>query len=197
MSKSLIYSIAGNSIYQDLNNVITFQSGLNVDADGGLHSYNPSNTGLDDNQNAKDGNQWVGIATDRNGIPYKDIQNYYISTTSYQWSQYPVNDHRRYVDSETIPYIVIPPQIRRLAKGIVMGAKCIVTNTLNNKSIVGVVADIGPRDSIGEVSIAMANLLGVNSNPRSGGNSNKVFNYQIFADIPAVVNGITYNLIRA
>ena len=194
---SILCSVGGIPIFQNSNGEVYFTSKAAIDADGGLHAYNSSNTGLDDISDAKNGSQWVGIATDRKGIPYKDIQSYYISTTSYQWSQYQIDDHRRYVDSETIPYIVVPPQVRVLAKGVVMGCKVIITNTLNGKSINAVVADTGPKNKIGEISICAAKLLGINSSPKNGGEDFNVIKYRLFPDVPAIINGVTYNLLKA
>src|SRR5215468_3115940 len=41
-----------------------YVTGMAVDADGSPRAYNPNNTGLDDNQNAKNGDQWVGVVTE-------------------------------------------------------------------------------------------------------------------------------------
>ena len=42
-------------------------------------------------------------------------------------------------------------------------------NTLFNKTVHAIIADIGPRAHLGEGSIALARMLGINPSPRSGG----------------------------
>lgn len=192
----LLCTLEGVKVFQQSDNIISFIANADIDADGGVHAYNSRNTGLDDNKNAKNGSIWVGVATNSRGVPYKDSNGYYISTTAYQWPQYPINDHKRYVDSETVPYVVVSPLIRSNATGIILGCKAIITNTLTKQSIEAVVADIGPKNKLGEISIAAAKAIGINSNPRTGGQDIKVISYVLYPGIPAVVNGVTYNLIH-
>lgn len=119
------------------------------------------------------------------------------SKTAYKFPDKDANDPEAYVDSETIPYIVVPPLVRQKTKGIVLGAKAIVVNTLNGKSVDAVVADIGPRTKIGELSIAAAKAIGIPSSPRTGGTDKKVVLYEIWPGTPAVVGNTTFTLLPA
>lgn len=102
------------------------------------------------------------------------------------------NDHA--IDAETVPYVVTPPLIIAKTHGIVLGCKARVTNTRTGQSAVAVVADIGPRRKLGEISPALARLIGVNPNPNHGGEDSHVIRYEFFPGVPAVVNGVTYGL---
>lgn len=88
------------------------------------------------------------------------------------WYRHPgkaIDDPAAYVDSETVPYIVVPPLIVQAAVGVVRG--CRARATWRGKVVDCVVADLGPRSKIGEVSIAAARALGLPSSPRSGGSN--------------------------
>lgn len=174
-----------------------------IDADGSPHAYNPrSAMGLDNLFNAGHEGNWFGIATNRNGVPFIQLQSdpapgFYVSTTAYKWMQYPANDPRRYVDSETVPFIVVEDFIRRRAKGVVLGCKARITNTTNGKSVDAVVADLGPLYKIGEISMAAAKAIGIPWSARTGGEERNVVQYELWPGVPAVVNGTTYNLVSA
>jgi hypothetical protein len=97
------------------------------------------------------------------------------------WYRHPgksADDPSAYVDSETVPYIVVPPMIIERTKGIVCGS--LARATYNDKSVDGVVADRGPRTKIGELSIAAARALGIPSSPRSGGLSKPDVFYELW-----------------
>lgn len=99
---------------------------------------------------------------------------------------------KKWVDAETVPYVVVPPLIIRGVRGIVLGCKALVT--YKGKCVQGVVADIGPRTKCGEVSIAMARELGIPSSPRTGGIDTPDVEYEIYPGVPAVVNGEAFEL---
>jgi hypothetical protein len=174
-----------------------------IDADGAFRAYHQdSGKGLDALANAGHSGNWFGIVTDRNGVPFIQGEDdpapgYYISSTSYQWDRFPRNNPRRYLDSATVPFIVVENFIRNRAKGVVLGCQARVTNLRNRRSIDCVVGDMGPLVKIGELSIAAAAGVGLNGNPRTGGVDDPTLLYEIWPDIPAVVNGVTYNLIRS
>src|SRR6185436_12528921 len=139
-----------------------FEAGMHIDADGAYRAYHPiKGKGLDFLANAgKEGNWWA-LVTD-NGTPAgKPIiqtdtdpaPGYYISTTSLQDQTKNIKDPRRYVDSESIPFIVLPSNKKFGAK---LGDLVMVYNKTANVFCGGVFADLGPRDKIGEASIAMA-----------------------------------------
>ena len=174
-----------------------------IDADGAYRAYHPtSGKGLDHLANAGGPGNWWGIVTDRDGKPFiqgptDPAPGHYVSATSYEWPEFPKNDPRRYVDSETVPFIVVQSWIRNRAKGVVLGARARVTNLRTGKTVDCVVADMGPLKKIGELSIAAANAVGISGNPRSGGVDKPILKYEIWPDEPGVVNGVTYRLVRA
>ena len=111
-------------------------------------------------------------------------------------SHLPATDPRRYVDAESVPFIVVPPLIARGVAGIVLGCRARITDTRSGLSVECVVADIGPSFKDGEASIAAAKALGINSDARSGGEDQPCFLYELWPGTPAVVNGVTYPLQR-
>lgn len=106
----------------------------------------------------------------------------------------PASEPQSYVDSETVPYIVVPSLIIQGVKGVVRGCKGRITNTLNGKGVDCVTADKGPRTKIGELSIAACREIGIDPNPRSGGTERAILDYELWPGEPAVVNGRTYDL---
>jgi hypothetical protein len=105
---------------------------------------------------------------------------------SMTWYRYPgkaANDPAAYVDSETIPYIVVPPLIVQGVAGIVRGCKARVT--YKGKSVDAVVADRGPRTKIGELSIAAARAVGIPSSPRNGGLEVAEILYELWPGVAA------------
>ena len=116
------------------------------------------------------------------------------SKTAYRFRGVAKDDPCAYVDSETVPYMVVPPLIIQKTKGIVMGCRCRVTNTQNGRVSEGVVADIGPRKKIGEVSIQMARELGIPESPRHGGEDSPIIRFELWPGVAALVNGVSYPL---
>jgi len=188
--------LEGCEVIQEDTGKVQFTADADIDADGSPHAYNPRDTGLDALANARDGREWCGIVT-VGGAPYVAPSGFYVSTTAYQWPGKAVTDPTRYVDSEQVPFIVVSPLIRARAAGIVLGCKVRLTNLKNGRSVDAVVADIGPRSKIGEISIAAALAIGVPSSPRTGGESEHIIIYELWPGVAAVVNGVTYNLIPA
>lgn len=87
--------------------------------------------------------------------------------------------------AETEAYIVVPPAIVRNTKGVVMGCRARVTNTLNGKVCEAVVGDLGPTKKVGELSVHAAELLGINANPNTGGEERFVILYELWPGVPA------------
>lgn len=178
-----------------------------IDGDGssgqvsGIGCYAPRDSGLktwDYLANAGSPGNWWGIVT-QNGAPYiqgphDPAPGYYVSPTSYIWPQFKKTDPFRYVDSETVPFAVTPPQIVRRVKPIVMGCRATIRDTSTNKVIEAVVGDGGPSGKIGEASMAAARSFGLNWSPKNGGTMEKRFVYTFYPGVPAVVNGVTYPL---
>jgi hypothetical protein len=205
MLDKLLTVIQGCGIYQDEDKRIHFQADADIDADGcngqsGRWAYKTFNDGLENLKNAGyPTTSWYPtiLLCDKNDEPILFHGECIASKTAYEWIKYGPRDPRRWVDSFTVPYIVIPPSVRKKAKGIVLGCLCKVTNTLNDQSAPAVCADIGPSNKIGELSMAAAKAIGIDPNPKTGGISDFVIKYELFPDTPAVINGETYNLIPA
>lgn len=202
MSK-ILCTLEGVNVVQEDDDKVHFVAKAAIDADGAYRAYHPvSRRGLDNLKHAGGPGNWWGIVTDANGKPFVQKETdpapgYYVSATAYEWKGFKEHDPKRYVDSETVPFVVVSPVIRRAAKGVVLGCKAIITNTKTGQSVHAVVADIGPKPKIGELSMAAAIALGINPSPRDGGTEEKIIRYEIFPGTPAVVNGVTYNLIPA
>ncbi len=105
------------------------------------------------------------------------------STTWYAEPGKPRNDPAAYVDAETVPYIVVPSLIIQKTIGAVRGCKARVT--WKGRSVDCVVADKGPRDKIGELSIAAARAVGMPSSPRTGGTTLADVLYELWPGQPA------------
>lgn len=186
-------------VVQEDDGRVHFKASGRIDADGAYRAYHPDNkSGLDDLRNAGGPGNWYGVVVDKSGKPIiqgpeDPAPGFHVSATAYQWPQFPANDPRRYVDSENVPYIVVSPLIRNGAKGVVLGCKARIS--LGSVSVEAVVADIGPRKKIGELSIAAAKALGIPHSARSGGEERQIIQYDIWPGQPAFVNGVTYDLI--
>jgi hypothetical protein len=105
------------------------------------------------------------------------------SKTWYQHPGKPATDPAAYVDSETVPYIVVPSLIWKNTKGAVRGCKARIT--WKNKAVDCVVADKGPAKKIGELSIAAARAIGLPSSPRTGGTEKPDILYELWPGVAA------------
>ncbi len=164
-----------------VDEAFVFRAGLAIDADGSPHAYHPdSKSGLDYLANAGREGKWWGLACDKAGIPYiqksTDIApGFYVSTTSlFDPSKPDPADPKRYVDSETVPYVTTDRDMR--ARGCRLGDVGLVFH--GALQCAAVVADVGPAP--GEGSIALAKALGVPANPRHGGVSHPNVSYILF-----------------
>jgi Fungal chitosanase of glycosyl hydrolase group 75 len=205
--------IAGVEVSELASGIAVFyRAGMDVDADGSPHAYNPENSGLDVNEDALDGSEWVGVVTDDDGSPI--IQNssdpapgFYVSTTSLEDPRQAVTNPSRYVDATKIPYIVIPGGELGRAR---LGHPTIVLDVLTGSRVKGIVADAGPRDKIGEASMFLAAAIMDQqisplgdpdsnnfSNPRSGGTDVKRFLYIILTANPPLMWPLTLGEIDA
>lgn len=159
---------------------LVYSGGLAIDADGAPNAYGPDGKGLDHLANAGKPGNWWGLAT-KDGSPVvqsaKDPwPGYYVSTTALEDRAFEPADPRRYVDSGSVPYVVLPPALLKVAK---LGDFAAVVNETNGKVVYALVADIGPGDKLGEGSIALASALGVRSDPKKGGTA-KGIRYVVF-----------------
>lgn len=202
MSK-LLCTLQGCEIRQEEDGRVHFLADADIDADGAYRAYHPQNSkGLDDLRNAGRPGNWYGVVTDAHGHPIVQDEDdpapgYYVSATSYEWPRFPKDNPRRYVNAETVPFIVVEGYIRRRARGIVLGCQARATNIENGRTVACVVADMGPLLKIGELSIAAAQALGIPSSPRRGGTSKRIIQYELWPGTRAVVNGETYPLLPA
>lgn len=169
---------------------VYFKTGMTIDADGAYRAYKICNKGLDLDDNGKNpckpSGAWIGVVTDSSGAPVPQgsdhpCPGYLISTTSLQDMTRAKTDPLRYVDSEAVPYVVLPGGHLGRAS---LGDYALVINTANGKFVHAIAADSGPKHQVGEASIAVAEaLLGKKaSNPRTGGTKKPVIRYVIFPD---------------
>lgn len=153
-----------------------FTAGMTVNADGAPNAYHPDKSrGLDFLANAGQPGNWWALATDTNtpsGTPLIQtagaFAGYYVSHTSLCDGPKADGDVTKYVDARQVPYIVLPPRLLR--EGMAqLGDLAAVYNARNGRLEFAVVADRGPRDGIGEGSIALAASLGIGSDLRGHG----------------------------
>lgn len=126
-------------------------------------------------------------AIDCDGSDNRHNDKYWQADTSLHYNGKPI-------DAELVPYVVVPPLIIKGVKEIVLGSQATVTNTKTNQSTRAVVADVGPKRKIGEISCECARRIGLSGNPNYGGTEDKVIRYEIAVGVPAIINGIKYSL---
>jgi hypothetical protein len=220
----LIGNIGGSDIVEDDDGSVTFLAGAQLDGDGANGQFGsapcyapPGFSGktLDVLANAGEPGNFFGIVTDNGRAdgtpviqgPEDPCPGAYVSPTSLHL---PGQDGRplpnsspfKYVDAATVPFVVVPATIIRGVAGVVLGCRAIVTNTTNGKSVEAVVADGGPANKLGEISLACAKAIGVPVNENSAHPANSggiaatshVIHYQLFPGVAASMNGVTYPL---
>ncbi|AZA79317.1 hypothetical protein EG347_18315 [Chryseobacterium sp. G0186] len=162
------------------SNVISFTSGMRIDADGSPRAYHrESSLALDYLGNAGHPGNWWALATDNreesgNPLIQKSTDpapGYYISMTSLQDKTKNYSDPTRYVDSEAVPYIVLPSGF---SDDFSLGDIALVINKDNNKQCFAIFADHGPKGKLGEGSVNLAKQLGINGSAKSGGKDSNV-----------------------
>jgi hypothetical protein len=108
----------------------------------------------------------------------------------YQSSTAAVDSQGDYLDANELPFVVVPRSSNGFsyaAHGLAMGS--VVAVLYDGRVQFGVVGDVGPAGVIGEASYAMAEALGVNPSPVSGGVASGV-TYIHFTGTSARVNPI-------
>jgi Fungal chitosanase of glycosyl hydrolase group 75 len=169
--------------------VFFYKSGLAVDADGAFRAYHPNDrSGLDSLKHAgHKGNWWALVTEDEktSGNPVVQLESdpapgFYVSTTAlYDRDNPNPRDPHRYVDAATIPYVVLHPKALNYAR---LGDFATVVNLQNGRISEAIVADeSAPNLPVGEGSIALAQALGIDSNPRTGGKDENIA-YLIYPD---------------
>lgn len=215
-----IGTIQGSDIVELDDGSVRFFAGATLDGDGANGQfgeppcYAPASykgQTLDVLGNAGEPGNWYGVVTNtgmRNGKPViqkktDPCPGAYISATSLylpgeNGEALPDSSPFKYVDSATVPYMVVPPMIINGVPDIVLGCRCLVTNSKTGKTTEAVVADVGPSNHLGEISIACAKAIGVSTgttHPANGGGAvSPTIRYQLFPGVPAVLNGVTYPL---
>lgn len=185
-SKTYITTIQTFSVYSHSTfGYIMYKAKMAIDADGSPRAYGPSNSGLDYTANAGSTGNWWGVVADATGTnpiiqgPSDPYPGMYVSTTSLVNSAYATTNPLRYVDSENVPFFVLPSAITT-SNNIHLGDIGFVFNTTNGKGCYAVFADGGPAGKLGEGSIYLANKLGINSSPKTGGTTLGIINYVVF-----------------
>jgi hypothetical protein len=174
-----ILRIGYSNVYK-VGDAIAFSAGMQIDADGSPRAYNRvSSLGLDALANAGHPGNWWGIATN-NGRPSGEpvIQGdsdpapgFFVSTTALENPAFHETQQRRYLDSSTVPFVVLP---FGAGMGLKLGDFLLVYNIATGDNDFAIYADVGPRGQIGEGSIALAQSLKVPASPRTGGVSSGI-----------------------
>jgi hypothetical protein len=171
---------------------IEFEAGMAVDADGAARAYHPDDTGLDRLEHAGGPGSWWALATDEDGEPFvqgKDdpAPGFYVSTTSLVDESRAPRDPRRYVDSAAVPYVALPALFFE-ALGCKLGDVAWVERRPLDGAVRGtaaILADVAPPSApLGEGSIALAQRLGIPSDPRVGGTRRPSVRYALFCGAP-------------
>lgn len=203
MSRRVIHRVMGIPIYWD-GTKIEYTAEFTVDGDGARNCYHPDGSppGLDYLANAGRPGNWWGIATHNRKAsgrpiiqkPTDPAPGFYVSTTAYTIPPYAYSNPRHYLDSNVIPFAVIPAALRRKVPPKFKGCQCEVFNMETGDMALAVMGDIGPDDHLGEGSMQLARLLRLNPDPKRGGTKRKIIAWRIFPGVPAVINGKTYPL---
>ncbi len=221
---TIIGNIKGSDIVEEDDGSVTFTAGAQLDGDGANGQfgeppcYAPKSYAgktLDVLANAGGPGNWFGVVTDtgeEDGHPVVQgsgdlCPGAFVSATSLHLpgkdgKPLPRSSPFKYVDSATVPFVVVPPMIIRGVAGVVMGCRAVVTNTKNGKSVEAVVADGGPSNKLGEISLACAKAIGVpagegSTHPANSGGvdaDSHIIHYRLFPGVAAMVNGVTYPL---
>jgi hypothetical protein len=91
------------------------------------------------------------------------------------------------LDASTLPFVVVPGSSNGFnykTAGLKLGS--VVAVIYNDKIAYGILGDVGPTGILGEASYAMAQKLGINPSPTSGGVDSGV-TYVAFTGAAAVV----------
>lgn len=186
-------SVAGMRVERVMGDptTIEFESGMAIDADGALRAYHPDDVGLDRLAHAGEPGNWWALATDDTtpgGTPLVQGEDdpapgYYVATTSLYDPSRAYDDPRRYVDSETVPYVALPAPFTE-ALGCRLGDLAWIERTSLDGTVhrsAAIFADVAPPSApLGEGSVALAERLGVPSDPRGGGTFRVSVEYVLF-----------------
>jgi len=166
-------------------------SHVSLDADGSPRAYHPQDTGLDYLANAGYPHKgWKSVLVVDPAHPDQPYiqpggphQGYFVAKTSLADPALPATDPRKYVDSETIPYIVFPGAFYAISGTGGYGDLVFARKLGTALESAAIVADGGPAKApLGEMSLRLAIALGGhNPNPRNGhGAPGGTFQYLVF-----------------
>ncbi len=145
-------------------NAVFYKSRMQIDADGAPDAYHPqSSKGRDNLANAGHSGKWWGVVTDngkKSGTPVVQgpadpKPGFYVSTTSLSYRGHKIRDPAKYVDSTSVPYIAMPPELAKRT-GARLGDLAVVINGKNQQMHYAIFADVGQKGKLGEGSIALA-----------------------------------------
>ncbi|MGL4723002.1 MAG: hypothetical protein ACRCWW_00620 [Scandinavium sp.] len=187
-------------IFEDDDGRVYFKAGAAIDADGANgQNQKPAAYKSDDSGTEYLANggmkivagkvvcahEWARsiVVLDSNNEPKIFPGGIIASTTWYRIPGLASDVPEAYVDSECVPYVVVPSLIVQKTKGVVRGCKARVT--WNGNSVDCVVADLGPKSKIGEISIEAARQLGIPESPKNGGIKAAEVFYEIWPGIVA------------
>ena len=180
-----IDSVAGVSIYSTPGDppAFLYRAAMTIDADGSPNCYGPNNSGLDYTANGGEiGENWWGGPTDDSGMPiiqkiYDPSPGMYVSGTAHINPAHPEASPYRYLNSEHIPFIVLPGQHSNKAE---LGDAAFVYDELTGENCYAIYGDVGPSSKIGEGSIRLAEALKINADPKTGGTEARHIIYVVF-----------------
>lgn len=117
---------------------------------------------------------WHGIVT-RDKTRHEPVvqqtgayAGYFVSATSLQNKAYKESDQRRYLDSRVVPSLVLPKRSAFQEAGARLGDLAFVIDPQTQLYTFAVVGDLGPRNKLGEASIALAAAIkGVAIDPQT------------------------------
>jgi hypothetical protein len=110
--------------------------------------------------------------------------------------QQPKTAYNPWLNANVDLYIVLNPRLRSGLRPVVLGSMGRVTNLLTRAWSWGVWGEIGPAAKTGETSHALGRKLHDKVTPRIG-DKRKIYLYEMWTGVPAVVNNKHYHLITA
>jgi len=109
---------------------------------------------------------FFAMATDAHGIPLIQGENdpkpgYFVSTTALKQPEAPDDTPHAQLDANEIPFVVIPTIWQsRGFHGVKLGDFVVAYRKSNSKLSFAIVGDLGPKNQIGEGSVALHKALG-------------------------------------
>jgi hypothetical protein len=98
------------------------------------------------------------------------------------------------INSDIVRGIVLPPECIKAVGPMVLGCKA--QASYRGRVANAVVFDVGPHFKLGEGSAALARALHINEDPNKGGVDEQEVTFRFWPGVPAVLDGVTYNLQR-